>query len=57
MQFISCQSNDFEIFSENSWLKIPVNRCKNCHLLTTGNSLEELENVLKKHYLTNTTND
>ena len=42
MQCISCKSNDFEIFSEDSWLKIPVSRCKKCHLMITGSSLQEL---------------
>ena len=57
MQCIACKSNDFEIFSEDSWLKIPVSRCKKCHLLITGSSLEELEKVLKEYFLTNTTNE
>ena len=50
MQCIACKSNDFEIFSEDSWLKIPVSRCKKCHLLITGSSLEELEKVLKEYF-------
>jgi len=57
MQCISCKSNDFEIFSEDSWLKIPVSRCKKCHLMITGSSLQELESTLKQYYLTNKTNE
>ena len=57
MQCISCQNNEFEIYSEDSWLKIPVSRCKKCHLMITGNSLEELESTLKEYYIKNKTNE
>ena len=57
MQCISCQGNEFEIYSEDSWLKIPVSRCKKCHLMITGNSLEELESTLKEYYIKNKTNE
>ncbi len=57
MECICCDSNDFEIFAEDSWLKIPVKRCKKCNLLITGNSREELESTLKNYFLTHKTND
>ena len=50
MQCVSCNGNEFETYSEDSWLKIPVNRCKKCNLLVTGNSQQELETSLKKFY-------
>ncbi len=57
MECICCNSNNFETFAEDSWLKIPVKKCKDCELLVTGNSIEELESTLKNYYLTHTENE
>ena len=57
MKCICCDSSEFELFANDSLLKIPVKKCKDCELLVNGNSLEELENTLKQYYITNKTND
>ena len=57
MKCICCESCEFEVFSKNSWLNTPVNRCKKCGLLITGESLEKLENTLKEYYTKNITNE
>ena len=51
LECIGCENSDFEIYAKDSWLKLPVNKCKKCGLYITGNSLNELETTLKQYYI------
>ena len=51
LECVCCKNTDFEIYAKDSWLKLPVNRCKKCGLYVTGNSLNELETTLKQYYI------
>ena len=51
MECICCKNTGFEIYAKDSWLKLPVNRCKKCGLYVTGNSLDELETALNQYYV------
>lgn len=50
MNCIACGKPSFLLFSKNSFLNLPVYRCKYCNLLITGNSENELKITLKNYY-------
>ena len=50
MKCIACYNPSLEIYSNNSFLGIPILKCKNCNLLITGKSEEEIESALKRFY-------
>jgi len=50
MSCISCGKSSLAIYSENSFLKLPVYQCKNCNLYITGNSEDELKTTLRNYY-------
>ncbi len=58
MECISCGNSSFSIFSENSYLNLPVTKCESCKLMMTGKTLEQLDQTLKNYYeKSSTTNE
>ena len=50
MECIACSNKSLEIYSKNSFLKIPILQCKDCKIFISGESTQQLEISLKKFY-------
>ena len=50
MECIACSNKSLEMYSKNSFLKIPILQCKNCKIFISGESLQQLKTSLKEFY-------
>ncbi len=50
MSCIGCGKTLASVYSNESYLKLPIYHCEKCDLYTTGQTQEQLENGLKNHY-------
>lgn len=53
MNCIACRKSSLVMYSQTSYLQLPVFLCQNCNLYITGNSEEEIETTLKNYYKKN----
>ena len=52
MSCIGCDKPLVSVYCDESYLKLPIYHCEKCDLYTTGETQEQLENVLKNYYKT-----
>ena len=50
MNCVSCGKSSLSIYSVNSYLNLPVYQCKDCSLLISGNSENQLKITLRNYY-------
>lgn len=50
MDCICCNSSNFDVYSEKSYLELQINKCKNCGLYVTGNSEERIKDIIQYYY-------
>lgn len=50
MNCISCGKSSLVIYSQTSYLQLPIYMCEDCNLYITGDSEEEIEITLKNYY-------
>ena len=54
MSCIGCNEQLVSVYSNESYLKLPIYHCKKCDLYTTGQTQKQLEDGLKNHYKNST---
>ena len=50
MNCISCGSSLNSVLYTDSFLKVSITKCDSCELITTGQSVEQLDTTMKNYY-------